>query len=68
MLAVGNGHSADADHGQLTGKSVDAISTSRYLPFVPGLGASTANAADAPIFIAPAKLLSFKFALYPDQK
>ena len=62
-----HGHSADADHGQLPGKSVSAISTSRYLPFVHGLDASTASDPHAPIFIAPAKLLSFKFALYPDR-
>ena len=58
---------ADADHGQLPGKSVGAISTSRYLPFVHGLDVSTASDPHAPIFIAPAKLLSFKFALYPDR-
>ena len=64
---------ADADHGQLPGKSVGAISTSRYLPFVHGPGAGTASDPHAPIFIAPAKLLSvkllgFKFALYSDQQ
>jgi len=70
---VSLGHTADADHGQLPGKSVGAISTSRYLPFVHGPGAGTASDPHAPIFIAPAKLLSvkllgFKFALYSDQQ
>jgi hypothetical protein len=65
---VGAVQSRSRSHVAPWGKSVGAISTSRYLPFVHGLDASTANAADAPIFIAPAKLLSFKFAVYPDQK
>ena len=61
------GHSADAGHGQLSGKSVGAISTSRYLPFVHGLDASTANGPDEPIFIAVTPIAQFEFALYPDR-
>jgi hypothetical protein len=65
---VGVVQSRSRSHVAPWGKSVGAISTSRYLPFVHGLDASTASDPHAPIFIAPAKLLSFKLGLYPDQK